>query len=324
MGFWRGKKVLVTGGAGFIGAHTVEMLVKNGARVRVADNLENSTLENLENVKDDIEFVRADLRDLDAAKRVCTRQSVVLNLAAKVGGIGFNQKHPGTMFRDNVLINTNVLEAARLSDVERFLVVSSACVYPRYCTIPTPESEGFKDEPECTNFGYGWAKRIAEIQARAYVQEYGMKIAIARPYNTYGPRDHFDPQISHAIPALIKRIFDGENPLVVWGDGEQSRAFLYVKDLARGLVETTEKYPLCDPVNIGTHEEIKIKDIVALIVRLSDKNPEIVFDTSKPAGQPRRNCDTRKAKEEVGFEARVGLEEGLMQTIQWYKNEFEK
>lgn len=322
MSFWKGKRVLVAGGAGFIGSHVVEMLVGEGAIVRVSDSLENSSLNNLVAVKDAIEFMKGDLRDFAAAEKACEHQMIILNLAAKVGGISFNQKHPGTMFRDNVLINTNVLEAARRSDAERVLVVSSACVYSRYCTIPTPESEGFKDEPELTNYGYGWAKRIAEVQAKTYAQEFGMKIAIARPYNTYGPRDHFDPQISHVIPALIKRVFDGENPLVVWGDGEQSRAFLYVKDLARGLIETTEKYPQCDPVNIGTDDEIKIKDLVALIVKLSGRNPKIVFDTSKPAGQPRRNCNTGKAKEKVEFEAKVKLEEGIRETIQWYKNEF--
>jgi len=324
MNFWKGKKVLVTGGAGFIGSHVVEMLVDKKAKVTVVDNLENGTLKNLKKVKSKIKFIKSDLKDFGKAKQACKVQEIVLNLVAKVGGIEFNRLHLGTMFRDNVLINTNVLEAARLAKVERFLVVSSACVYQRDCTIPTPETEGFKGVPEPTNEGYGWAKRMAEVQGRLYAQEFGMKIGIVRPYNAYGPRDHFDPEKSHVIPALIKRIFDGEDPLVVWGNGEQSRAFLYVEDFARGLIEAIEKYPVPDPVNIGTTEEIKIKDLIKLLLKLSGKNPKIFFDTSKPAGQPRRNCDTRKAKEKIGYKAQVSLKEGLGKTIKWYRNEFRK
>ena len=319
MNFWAGKKVLVTGGAGFIGSHVVEMLVDKNAKVAVIDNLENSTLENLKKVKDKIKFIKGDLKNFEEVKKACQGQKIVLNVAAKVGGIEFNRLHLGTMFRDNVLMNTNTLEAARLAKVERFLVVSSACVYQRDCTIPTPESEGFEGVPELTNEGYGWAKRMAEVQGRLYTQEFGMKIGIVRPYNAYGPRDHFDPEKSHVIPALIKRIFDGEDPLVIWGNGEQSRAFLYVEDFARGLIEAIEKYPKPDPLNIGTNEEIKIKDLVKLILKLSLHKPKVIFDVSKPSGQPRRNCDTRKVEEKIGFKARVNLEEGLRETINWHK-----
>ena len=318
MNFWKNKKVLVTGGAGFVGSHVVELLVEGGARVKVIDNLVNGVFTNLAQVEDEVEFVNGDLRNFDVCKDASRDMDIVLNIAAKVGGIAFNQKHPGTMFRDNIVINTNMLEAARLSNIERFLVVSSACVYPRFCKIPTPETEGFEGVPEPTNDGYGWAKRMAEFQASAYAREFGMKIAIARPYNAYGPRDHFDPEKSHVIPALIKRVFDGENPLTVWGDGEQSRAFLYVTDLAHGLLEVTEKYAETDPINLGTDEEIKIKDLVRLILDLSCKDIEFFFDTSKPSGQPRRNCDNTKAKAKIGFEAKVTLKEGLKKTIEWY------
>lgn len=324
MNFWKDKKVLVTGGAGFIGSHLVERLVAGGARVRVVDNLENSSLENLGKVKDKIEFRQKDLRILKDCLEASRNQEIVLNLAAKVGGIEFNRKHLGTIFRDNILISTQMLEAARLNNIKRFLVVSSACVYPRYCTIPTPEEEGFKDVPEPTNEGYGWAKRMAEVQARAYNQEFGMKIAIVRPYNTYGPRDHFAPEKSHVIPALIKRVFDGEDPLTVWGDGEQSRAFLYVEDLVEGMLGAIETYPVCDPLNLGIVEEIKIKDLVKLVIELSGKNPKVHFDTSKPSGQPRRNCDNRKAKKKIGFEARISLREGLEKTIAWYRRQGEQ
>ena len=319
MSFWKNKRVLVTGGAGFIGSHVAEMLLEKQAMVAVIDNLSNGDLKNLSNVRSQINFIQGDLTDFGVCLKKSRNQEIVIHTAARVGGIGYNKDHPGTMFRDNILINTNMLEAARQNRVERYQVVSSACVYPRFCTIPTPETEGFKDVPEPTNQGYGWAKRMAEVQAHAYAQEFGMKIGIVRPYNAYGPRDHFDPEIAHVIPALIQRIYAGENPLTVWGDGEQSRAFFYVADFARGLIEAIEKYPVADPINLGTDEEVKIKDLAQLIVKLSGKDIKILFDTSKPVGQPRRNSDTTKAKEKLGFEAKVKLEEGLAKTIRWYE-----
>ena len=179
--------------------------------------------------------------------------------------------------------------------------------------------EGFKDAPEETNDGYGWAKRMAEFQAMAYHREFGMKIAIARPYNGYGPRDNFNPASSHVIAALVRRVVDGENPVAVWGDGAQTRAFLYVDDFARGLLEITEKYAECDPVNLGTDEEIRIKDLAGLIVKVAGSKAKLEFDPSRPSGQPRRNCDTRKAREKFGFEAKVRLEEGLAKTVAWYR-----
>lgn len=324
MSFWKNKRVLVTGGAGFIGSHVVELLVEKDAKVRVADNLENGNLENLEKVKNKIEFTKSNLHDISDCLGVCKDIDIVLNLAAKVGGIEFNKNHPGTMFRDNILIGANMLEAAKQNNVERFLAVSSACVYPRFCKVPTPESEGFRDAPESTNDGYGWAKRMAEFQATAYNREFGMKIAIARPYNTYGPRDHFDLEKSHVIPALIKRIFDGENPLVVWGDGQQTRAFIYVTDTARGLISVIEKYPDADPVNIGTDQEIEIKDLVKMILEMSGAKTEVIFDASRPSGQPRRNSDNSKAMRTMGFRAEIDLRKGLKMTIDWYKELFQK
>jgi len=324
MSFWYGKSVLVIGGAGFIGSHLVEMLVRENANVRVVDNLENSSLKNLESCEGKIVFINKDLTDSRACREVVKDMDIVLNLAAKVGGVGYNVKHPGTMFTKNVLINTLILEAARKEGVERYLCVSSACVYPRYCTVPTPESEGFNGVPEPTNIGYGWAKRMAEIQAQTYAEEFGMKIAIVRPYNTYGPRDHFDPEKSHVIPAIIRRIFDGKDPLFVWGNGEQTRAFVYVTDVNRGMLLATEKYLKADPLNIGTEEEIKIKDLVNLIIELSGKRPKVIFDTSKPTGQPRRNAYIIKARKLIGYEPKVSLKEGLKKTIEWYKSGVER
>ena len=321
MGYWDRKKVLVTGGGGFIGSHVVERLLSagKGVRVTVADRPSPVKRRNLSAVWKDIRFASAELSDPKAALRLCRSQDVVLNLAASVGGVGWNSVHPGSLFRDNMAIGVNVLEAARRAGVERFLVVSSACVYPRDCAIPTPEAEGFRDAPEKTNEGYGWAKRMAEYLGRAYAEEFGMEVAIARPYNAYGPRDHFDPERSHVVAALIKRVCDGENPVKVWGDGSVTRSFLYVEDFARGLLEVAEKYPKADPLNIGADDEIPVRELAGMIVRLSGSRAKLSFDPLKPSGQPRRRCDTAKALKEIGFSARVGLPEGLAKTIAWYR-----
>lgn len=316
--FWKNKKVLVTGGAGFIGSHVVENLVKREAIVTVLDNLQNGKKENLNLVKNKIQFILGDCRDSNATFKACKRQEIVMNLASRVGGIEYNRTHQATMLRDVLLIGTNVIEAACRSKVERFLVVSSACVYPRNCSIPTPETEGFMDEPEPTNGGYGWGKRMSELLGKYYNEEFGMKIGIVRPYNCYGPRDHFDPEISHVIPALIKRVLDGENPVKVWGSGNQTRAFLYVEDLAEGMIQIIQKYPKPDPINLGTDEEISIKDLIKKIIDISGVDTKIKFDTSKPDGSQRRNSDNREMIEKVGLISKVGLDEGLRKTISWY------
>lgn len=317
--FWQKKKVLVTGGAGFIGSHVVEKLVKRSAKVTVLDNLQNGRLRNLNAISDKIIFIKGDCLDINIAEKVCKGKDIVMNLAARVGGIEYNRTHQATMLKDNLLIATVMIEAAKRAKVERFLVVSSACVYPRNCSVPTPESEGFLNEPEPTNSGYGWGKRMAELLGKYYAEEFGMKIAIVRPYNCYGPRDHFDPNTSHVIPALIKRVFDGENPVVVWGSGKQTRAFLYVEDLAEGMITAIEKYPVPDPINLGTNEEVSIKELIDKIIKISRVKIKILFDTSKPDGSPRRNSDNRQAKEKIGFEAKTKLDEGLKRTIQWYR-----
>ena len=317
--FWKDKKVLVTGGAGFIGSHVVEKLVERGAQVSVFDNLQNGTVQNLAHLEDKINFIKGDCTNLNEAQAACRGQEIVMNLAARVGGIEYNRTHQATMMRDNLLIGAVMIEAARKEKVKRFLVVSSACVYPHSCSVPTPESEGLLDEPEKTNGGYGWAKRMAEKSGEYYAQEFGMEVAIVRPYNCYGPRDHFDPETSHVIPALIKRVFDGENPVKVWGSGKQTRAFLYVEDLAEGMILAIEKYPTPDPVNLGTDEEISIKSLIGKIVDLSGVKTTVEFDTTKPDGSTRRNSDNTKAKEKLGFEGKTSLEEGLKKTIAWYK-----
>lgn len=321
--FWKNKKVLVTGGAGFIGSFVAEKLVQKNANVIILDNLQNGNLKNLKDVKDKIKFIKGDCRDLVTAKNACQGIDVVFNLAARVGGIEYNRTHQGTMLRDNLMISTTMIEAARKASVERFLVVSSACVYPRNCFIPTQESEGFLDEPEPTNGGYGWAKRMAEKLGIYYAEEFGMKAGIVRPYNCYGPRDHFDPDTSHVIPALIKRVLDGENPVRVWGTGNQTRAFLYVEDLAEGMILAIEKYSVADPINLGTDEEISIRGLIQKIIKFTNSKADVVLDTSKPDGSPRRNSDNRKATKNLGFVPNVSLDEGLKKTIEWYKNNYE-
>lgn len=317
--FWKNTKVLVTGGTGFIGSHVVELLVASGARVTVLDRMSGAVVKNIEYLKDKITLTSGNCASEQDALRACHDQQVVMNLAASVGGIEYNSTHQASMLVDNIKIASVMIEAARLARVERFLVVSSACIYPATAKIPTSETEGFLNEPEPTNGGYGWAKRIAEKLGMYYSQQYGMKVGIARPYNAYGPRDHFDAEKSHVIPALIKRVFDGENPLRVWGSGKQTRAFLYVEDFARGLIDTIEKYPESDPVNIGTDEEVSIKKLIEMIVEISGRKTAIEFDTSKPDGSPRRNSDNRKAEDKIGFRANIKLEEGLQKTIEWYK-----
>ncbi|MDD5657491.1 MAG: NAD-dependent epimerase/dehydratase family protein [Elusimicrobia bacterium] len=312
--FWSGRKVLVTGGAGFVGSHLVEELRRRAPDVRltIAD-LSERPAAGTERV------LKLDLRSPQDCLEACRGQEIVLNLAARVAGVGYNRLHHGTMFRDNMQIAANMIEAARVCGVERFLVVSSACVYARDCPIPMRESDGFRDRPEPTNEGYGWAKRMAEFLARAYHDEFGMRFAVVRPANTYGPRDHFDSADCHVIAALMRRVAAGENPVRVWGDGSQTRSFIYVEDFARGLLDAIERHDSCEPVNLASEEEVSIRELAALIRDTVGSRSELVFDPAQPAGQPRRRLDARRAREAFGFQARVGLAEGLRRTWAWYR-----
>jgi len=320
--FWKDKKVLVTGGTGFIGSHVVEKLISYEANVSVLDRMRGGVIKNIESLKDRVRFISGDCADPVIARAACEGQQVVMNLAARVGGISYNRTHQATMLTDNLAIASVMIEAAKQSRVERFLVVSSACIYPSDAMIPTPESEGFRGEPEPTNGGYGWAKRMAEKLVMYYSEQYGMKVGIVRPYNAYGPRDHFDPEKSHVIPALIKRVMDGENPLVVWGSGNQTRAFLYVEDFADGLIQAIEKHPIPEPINLGSNEEVSVRDLVTMIITLCGKKTVVKFDTSKPDGSPRRNSDNTKAEQIIGFKGKTKLYEGLKKTIDWYNKEY--
>ena len=320
MSFWKNKKVLITGGAGFIGSHLTELLVEDGAAVTVADNLERGKLENLKVVEKEIKFFNIDLKNYDNCKKVCVGHEIVLNLAAKAAGIEYNIKHQRDMFESNMILQQYSLKAAYEAGVQRFCQVSTACIYPHDALVPTPESEGTKGTPELTNEGYGWAKRMGERLAEYYAKETEMEIVIVRPFNAYGPRDYYDVKTSHVIPALIKKVIDGDNPVEVWGSGNQSRVFVHAKDFALGIKLVTEKYPEADPVNIGHDEEITIKDLINRIQDVTGIHNPVFYNTNMPEGHLRRAADTTKLKKVTGgFVPTIFLEEGLGEMINWYK-----
>ncbi|MGB2821211.1 MAG: NAD-dependent epimerase/dehydratase family protein [Phycisphaerae bacterium] len=320
-GFWEQKRVLVAGGCGFVGSHLVERLLGLGASVIVADLHPDSMQRFLSHVADDVEYLAGDLRERAFADRAVASAEAVFNMAAVVGGVHYNSTHPGSLFTENVTIGLTLLEAARRAGVERYCVVSSACVYPRFPKVPTAEDQGFLDDPEVTNIGYGWAKRVLELQGRFYAEQYGMKIAVARPYNIYGPRDDFDWETSHVIPALIRKVVEGQDPIEVWGDGSQTRSFFYVTDAVEALLGLLEKHLSPEPVNLGTDEEVSIADLIRRIVRIAGSPAELRFNTDRPRGQPRRKGDFTLARQRIGRQPAVGLDEGLRRTIEWYRRE---
>jgi GDP-L-fucose synthase len=319
--FFFDRAVAVTGGSGFIGSHVVEQLLALGARpVVLSTSAENVFLQHLGNR---IQVRVSDLESYSAAYEGLEGVSVVLNLAARVAGLRYNSTHSASIFHSNMQIFLNVIRAAHERKISRLLVTSSACVYPRFCSIPTPESEGFVGEPEPTNSGYGWAKRMQEYLGLQYSREFGLSVAIARPYNAYGPRDNFEPASSHVIPALIRKAFRSTSAFFdVWGDGSHSRSFLYVDDFARGLLEVTARYPKADAINLGANEEVTIRELASAIASLVSKiggvRVQPRFQAQGLTGQPRRCCDTSKAERLLGFRAKVSLKEGLERTVEWF------
>ena len=320
MSFWKDKRVMVTGGAGFIGSHLVEELVQGGAKVRVADNFERGKKENLKAVMGDIEFMEIDLRSLENSRKASRDMEVVFNLAAKVTGIEYNRDHQTDMFENNMLLQQFPLQAASLEGVPRFMQLSTACIYPHDSKVPTPEEEGERGGPEPTNSGYGWAKRMGEKLAKWYAKETSMEIGIVRPFNAYGPRDYYDTATSHVIPALIKKVMDGNNPVEVWGSGNQKRVFVHARDFALGLKLLGEKFPKPEPVNLGHDVMYSIKELLEKIQELTGiKNPPH-FDTNMPEGYPERSADTTLLKKATdGFVPTISLEEGLKEMIEWYR-----
>ena len=324
MVYWKQTKVLVTGGGGFLGSYLVEELVEAGADVTVVDNLEKGKLENLSLVRDRIQFIREDLRYRDICEQVSAGFDVVMNLAARAYGLEYSMKHHGEILYHNSTISLHMLEAARSNNVKRFLVVSSSCVYPDDAPIPTPELDVVTGLPEKVNEGYGWGKRIAELQAQYYHDEYEMEIAICRPFNPYAGRYSWAGEKSHVIPTLVKKVMDGHNPLNVWGSGRQRRNFLHARDTVRLMMMLTERYPNAKPVNIGYDDDISIADLVTLICEVSGKQPEIVFDTSKPEGRFRKCADaTLLRKVTENYKPEMSLRQGIEEMIDWYHRTFE-
>jgi len=312
--FWKDKRVLVTGGAGFLGSHLTQLLTK---REHVPENC--------------VIVPRSrdiDLRRFEDARRIVKSVDLVIHLAARVGGIGFNQEYPGQLFYDNITMGVNLLEAARLASVEKFVEVGTVCAYPKFAKVPFKEDELWDGYPEETNAPYGIAKKAVLVMAQAYRQEYGLNTIYLLPVNLYGPGDNFDPKSSHVIPALIRKFVGAversEKEVVVWGSGRASREFLYVDDAADGIILATKGYSKPDPVNLGTGHEISITDLVSLIAKLTGFSGKVVWDTNKPDGQPRRCLDTSRAQIEFGFQAKTSLQEGLMRTIHWWRSRTEE
>ena len=302
------KKILLTGGSGFLGSFVSEELVARGVK------------------RDNIIIPRS--RDLDLRKWENCLQAVegadiVIHLAAKVGGIGYNLKFPGELFYDNAVMGIQLMEAARRAGVEKFVAVGTVCAYPKLTPVPFKEENLWDGYPEETNAPYGVAKKALLVQAESYRKQYGFNAIYLIPVNLYGPGDRFDPEDAHVIPALILKFYDakerGLKKVTAWGTGNPSREFLYVKDAARGIVLAAERYEKSGPVNLGSGEEIMIGELVYMIKELVGYEGEVEWDTSRPDGQPRRRLDVSKAKEEFGFESEISLMEGLVETIEWYR-----
>lgn len=307
MTFWSDKKILITGGAGFFGSQVVSQLLQKGA------SRENILVPRSR---------ETDLRQWENCVKAVKDRDMVIHLAAKVGGIGYNQAYPADLFYDNAIMGIQLLEAARQENVGKCVVAGTICAYPKFTPVPFKEENLWEGYPEETNAPYGLAKKMLLVQSQAYRTQYGFNSIYLLPVNLYGPKDNFNPESSHVIPALIKKFIDanerGDTFVDVWGTGTASREFLYVDDAARGLVLAAEHYNKPEPVNLGSGMEITIRDLVVLINELTGYRGEIHWDTTKPDGQPKRSLDVNRAKKEFGFEARMPFREGLRRTIEWY------
>lgn len=307
--FWAAKRVVVTGGAGFLGCYVVEGLQKRGCPFIFVPRIEEYDLV-------DIQAVRQMYDDM--------RPNIVIHLAALVGGIGANQAHPGEFFYKNLIMGIQLIEEGRLRGVEKFVAIGTVCAYPKFTPVPFREDDLWNGYPEETNAPYGLAKKMLLVQAQAYRTEYGFNSIYLLPVNLYGPGDNFSPSSSHVIPALIKKCVDasdsGKDYIVCWGTGSASREFLCVEDAAEGILLAAEHYDDSAPVNLGAGFEITIRDLAEKIAALADFSGKIHWDHTKPDGQPRRCLDTSRARALFGFQARTSLDEGLRRTIDWYRN----
>lgn len=307
--FWKDKRILLTGGAGFLGSHVADRLVET----RDVSRNQITTPRSRE----------VDLRRVEDCVGVVKDKDIVIHLAARVGGIGFNQKYPGSLFYDNAVMGINMIESARNSGVDKFVQVGTVCAYPKFAPVPFKEDDLWNGYPEETNAPYGIAKKSLLVMAQAYRQQYGMNVIFLLPVNLYGPRDNFDLESSHVIPALIRKFIEAKEnrspEVMVWGTGKVSREFLYVDDAAEGIILAAERYNKADPVNLGTGKEVAINNLVNTIAQLTGFDGKIRWDSSRPDGQPRRMLDTSRAFKEFGFRAQIELEEGLKRTIEWYR-----
>ncbi|HYQ42510.1 MAG TPA: GDP-L-fucose synthase [Polyangiaceae bacterium] len=307
------SKVLLTGGSGFLGSH-----VRDGLRARGATAIVSPR------------SVDVDLTDASATRALFEREQpdLVMHLAAKVGGIGANLKHPGTFFRDNMVMGLNVLEEARRAGTKKVVIAGTICAYPKFAPIPFREADLWNGYPEETNAPYGVAKKALLVMAQAYRNEFGCNFVMLFPVNLYGPRDNFDLESSHVIPAMIRKFVEakqrGASEVVLWGDGTPTREFLYVDDAASGLLAAAERYDDSDPVNLGAGFEISMRDLAHKIATLVGYDKNVIWDSTRPNGQPRRMLDVSRAKERFGFSARVSFDEGLAKTIAWYQDNREK
>jgi len=308
MGFWDTQRVLVTGGNGFLGRHVVNRL-----RSRAPGELFAPTRHEY------------DLRDRDAVVRLYreTRPTMVIHLAAVVGGIGANRARPGEFFFDNLMMGAQLFHEAWKSGIAKFVAIGTVCAYPKFAPVPFKETDLWNGYPEETNAPYGLAKKMLLVQSAAYRDQYGYNSIFLLPVNLYGPGDDFDAQSSHVIPALIRKCVEavdsGADHIEVWGDGSPTREFLYVEDAAEAILLASERYDSSEPVNIGSGSEISIKDLTETVARVVGFKGRIVWDPSKPNGQPRRKLDTSRAEERFGFRAHTGFEEGLRRTVDWYR-----
>ena len=308
MGFWSGLRVVVTGGAGFLGSHLVECLRPQGCAEIVVPRSR------------DYDLVKA-----QAVQRLFrdARPDIVIHLAARVGGIEANRRNPGRFFYENLMMGAQLMEEARLAGVRKFVAIGTICAYPKFTPVPFKEDDLWNGYPEETNAPYGMAKKMLLVQSQAYRQQFGFPAITLLPVNLYGPRDNFDLETSHVIPAMIRKFVEarraGQSEVVLWGSGKPTREFLFVRDAAQGILLATERYSDQAPVNLGAGFEISIADLATLIAKGTRYNGRLVWDASRPDGQPRRCLDVSRAEKEFGFRATTPFEEGLRETIAWYE-----
>lgn len=305
---WENKTVLVTGGTGFLGSRITKLLKEKGIKKIITPSSKEY-----------------DLRLKENCEKITKNIDIVFHVAAKVGGIGLNQEKPGELFYDNLMMGTNLMEEARKNNVEKFIALGTICSYPKFTPIPFSENSIWDGYPEETNAPYGLAKKMLLVQSQAYFEQYNFNSIVVFPTNLYGPKDNFSKDSSHVIPALIKKVFfaknTGKKKITLWGDGSPSRDFLYVDDAAEGIILAAEEYNNQEHINLGTSEEITIKELIEKIQKIMNVDLEIEWELEKPNGQPRRCVSFEKAKNEIGFSPKINLEEGLRKTINWYEQE---